>query len=211
MGAGDAELRGTLRVVVHVHQVHLDVIPVVVALSRNLLPPVEVGFGAVHEVERHPPVGLGAQHGSGDDLANALVEGVHHHVALGILDVGEHELPGGAGDTVNLAVADLILHLVANGGFRVHLVGFEQGNLVVGVFHHVHHLLVVEKLDLARLGVDTALHGEVGEFALGGLHHGIRDHLGHGFLVQPLFAGDFLDDFQQVVLQICLCLLKFWL
>ena len=89
--------------------------------------------------------------------------------------------------------------------------GFEQRNLVVGVLHHLHHLFVVEEFDLARLWVDAALHREVGEFALGGLHHGIRDHLGDGFLVQPLFAGDFVDDFQQVVRQICLCVLKFGL
>ena len=94
MSAGDAELRGALRVVVHVHQVHLDVIPVVVALSRNLLPPVNVSFGAIHEIECHAPVGLGAENRAGDDLADALFEGVHHHVTLGVLDVREHELAG---------------------------------------------------------------------------------------------------------------------
>ncbi len=94
MSAGDAELRGALRVVVHVHQIHLDVIPVVIALSRNLLPPVEVSFGAVHEIERHAPVGLGAENGAGDDLTDTLFKGVDHHVTLGVLDVREHELTG---------------------------------------------------------------------------------------------------------------------
>src|SRR5690606_40788512 len=112
-GAADEQLRAA-GLAAHVVQIAADAVAGPHDVARDRLVRGDEGFGVAAEVDEDVAA-LDALHHAGDQLADAVLPGVHDLLALGLAHaLHDHLLGGLGGDAAEIDVLDLFLDVVAD-------------------------------------------------------------------------------------------------
>ena len=192
MGPGNNGL-GALFRLPHVDHIDLYVVAFLHRLPADLLVLGQHGLRLANLQGDGPGAGVDALHQAADQLLVLRLELLHHLAALAVPNALADDVPGSlGGHPAKLLGVQLNAHKPARESSGVHLLGFLQQVLPVGIGDFLHNLLAQVHVEHALLRVHVNVHVLVAVVVFAGSGNRLFDFIQHKFHRNALFL------FQQV-------------